>query len=235
MEQPQDLLGTPLATRRWRVSRSALYIQHGLEYEDWVRVGRQVAVVADSAAWWIGDWLNYGRQAYGRRYKAAIASTGLDYQTLRNYAWVASRFPVSRRRDRLSFGHYAELASLSDTAQDAWLSQCVTEGWTRSELRRRIRLERRRVSERPEPATPIPLTVAPQRHRRWASAAAAAGKPLEEWIAEIVDHAARDVLDHVAEHVLDVGAEHVLDVGAEDVLEVGAGTASEQRPALSAV
>lgn len=209
MQQPQDLLDAPLAARRWRVSRSALYIQHGLDYEDWVRVGHQVAVVADSAAWWIGDWLIYGRQAYGRRYKAAIASTGLDYQTLRNYAWVASRFPVSRRRDRLSFGHYAELASLSDAAQDAWLSRCVTEGWTRSELRRRIRLERKCDSDRPEAVTPIPLSVAPQRHQRWASAAAVAGKPLEEWIAEIVDHAAKDVLEHAAEDILDIAAEPV--------------------------
>jgi hypothetical protein len=204
MQQPHDLLDASSAARRWRVSRSALYIQHGLEYEDWVRVGRQVAVVADSAAWWIGDWLIYGRQAYGRRYKAAIASTGLDYQTLRNYAWVASRFPVSRRRDRLSFGHYAELASLSDEAQDAWISRCVSEGWTRSQLRRRIRLERKCISDRPEPVTPIPLSVAPQRHQRWATAAAVAGKPLAEWIAEIVDHAAGDVLDHAAEDVLDV-------------------------------
>ena len=209
MQQPQDLLDAPLAARTWRVSRSALYIQHGLDYEDWVRVGHQVAVVADSAAWWIGDWLIYGRQAYGRRYKAAIASTGLDYQTLRNYAWVASRFPVSRRRDRLSFGHYAELASLSDAAQDAWLSRCVSEGWTRSELRRRIRLERKRDPDRPEAVTPIPLSVAPLRHQRWATAAAVAGKPLDEWIAEIVDHAAKDVLEHAAEYILDIAAEPV--------------------------
>lgn len=193
MEPLHDLNGTPLrADRRWRVTRSALHIEPGLDFSDWVRVGRQVAVIADSAAWWIGDWLNFGRRSYGQRYKQAIAETGLEYQTLRNYAWVASRVAVSRRRDTLSFGHYAELASLSVEEQDAWLDRCVVEGWTRSELRRRLRLERQ--GERLE-LLPVPLTVAAERHQRWAAAAAFAGKPLGEWIEDVVDQAAASALD----------------------------------------
>lgn len=201
MERLDDLNGTPLrAGRRWRVAQSALYIEQGLAYADWVRLGRQVAIMADSAAWWIGDWLNFGRQSYGRRYKQAVAETGLDYQTLRNYAWVASRFPVSRRRDMLSFGHYAELASLSAEQQDAWLNRSVGERWTRCELRRRRRLERQCAGERPE-LTPIPLSIASVRRQRWANAAAVAGKPLQDWIEDIVDHAAEDVLAHAADGI----------------------------------
>jgi len=196
MEPLHDLNGTPLrADRRWRVTRSALHIEPGLDFSDWVRVGRQVAVIADSAAWWIGDWLNFGRRSYGQRYKQAIAETGLEYQTLRNYAWVASRVAVSRRWDTLSFGHCAEL---SVEEQDAWLDRCVVEGWTRSELRRRLRLERQRQRQRQRERLellPIALTVAAERHQRWAAAAAFAGKPLGEWIEDVVDQAAASALD----------------------------------------
>ena len=41
----------------------------------------------------------------------------LDYQTLRNYAWVARRFAMSRRRDTLSFGHHAEVPALPEPEQ----------------------------------------------------------------------------------------------------------------------
>lgn len=35
----------------------------------------------------------YGQAAYTGRYRDAIEQASLDYQTLRNYAWVARRFP----------------------------------------------------------------------------------------------------------------------------------------------
>jgi hypothetical protein len=107
-----DVRGVALPERRgWRATRSALYLRTGRHYDDWVHVGRDVTTVADSAAWWLGDWLMFGRESYCQRYQAAVASTEFDYQTLRNYAWVASRFSMSRRRDMLSFGHHAELAA----------------------------------------------------------------------------------------------------------------------------
>ena len=85
-------------------------------------------MVAGSCAWWIGDWLLFGQQAYGQRYKAAAEETGFDYQTLRNYAWVASRFELSRRRDSLSFQHHAEVCALSNEQQEAWLDLASERG-----------------------------------------------------------------------------------------------------------
>jgi hypothetical protein len=40
-----------------------------------------------------------------------------------NYAWVARRFAMSRRRDTLSFGHHAEVAALPEPEQDFWLRE----------------------------------------------------------------------------------------------------------------
>jgi hypothetical protein len=179
----------------WRITRRALYLDAELAFDEWVRVGGKVAVVSDSSAWWVGDWLNFGRACYRGRYKTALALTSLDYQTLRNYAWVASRFAPSRRRDTISFGHYAELASLSEEDQDGWLAQCAAEQWSRAELRRRLRAGGQ-IAEDSSRASSIALTltVYPDRLRRWEVAADLHGAQLEEWIGSALDHAAADVL-----------------------------------------
>jgi hypothetical protein len=87
-------------------------------FQKWLEVGRRVRIHEDASRWWLGDWLNYGKRMYGRRYKRGVELTGLDYQTLRNYAMVARRFEMSRRRDKLSFQHHAELCALSNEVQD---------------------------------------------------------------------------------------------------------------------
>ena len=92
-----------------------------LPFEAWSAIGARIARHSSATTWWLGDWLIYGQDKYGRRYKEAIAATGLDYQTLRNYAMVARRFEVSRRRDGLTFHHHAEVCALSDADQDRWL------------------------------------------------------------------------------------------------------------------
>jgi hypothetical protein len=80
----------------------------------------------------------YGESAYTGRYREAIEKTSLDYQTLRNYAWVARRFPMSRRRDTLSFGHHAEVAALQGPEQDYWLRKAEELRWSRNQLRREV-------------------------------------------------------------------------------------------------
>lgn len=88
--------------------------------------------------------------------KAAVEQTALVYQTLRNYAWVARRFPVSRRRDSLSFGHHAETAALPEPEQDFWLRKAAEQHWSRNQLRREIRASLR------ERRTAIALPMAGQ-------------------------------------------------------------------------
>ena len=95
-----------------------LRLPASLSFERWQALGRRIGSITNASSWWLGDWALYGEGSYGEKYKQAIAVTGLDYQTLRNYAWVAGRFDLSRRRDKLSFGHHAELAALPEHEQD---------------------------------------------------------------------------------------------------------------------
>jgi hypothetical protein len=187
-------VGTALPRGRgWRSTRTALHLDLELTYDDWASLGSRVAAVSGSCAWWIGDWLVFGRHVYGNRYRAAAEQTGLDYQTLRNYAWVAGRFVPSRRQDKLSFGHHLEVASFCEDDQDAWLRRALVEGWSRNELRRQVRAARARASDTPLRIS-IALQIPPERRERWAEAADAAGRDLASWIEDVVDRAAEDAL-----------------------------------------
>ncbi len=181
-----------LFSPRSRATRLGLTIKDDLPFESWTRIGMQVGTLADASAWWIGDWLIYGQKTYPDRYRSAIAATGFGYQTLRNYAWVASRFPLYRRRDSLSFGHHAELASLAEEEQELWLTRASSARWSRNELRSRLRNAGRPESE----ALPVAIAIQLEelRHERWQAAAIAQGRPLAAWITDVVDAAAEAAL-----------------------------------------
>jgi hypothetical protein len=195
---------TEVATMRSRsvltgplTRRTSLSIPPGMSLDAWRRVGRQIFVVADSSAWWLGDWLIYGRSQYPDRYQRAIAETSLDYQTLRNYAWVARQFSVARRRESLSFQHHAELASLTVAEQDLWLDRAQHFGWSRNALRQQVRASRNAVRASPAatPVTDITVRVVPDRSRRWEEAAATAQQDLLAWMTAVLDDAATSTLD----------------------------------------
>ncbi len=121
----------------------------GALYAEWEQLGRQLLSVANSSAWWVGDWLLFGQRVYADRYERAIVRTGFDYQTLRNYAWVAASIEPPRRQDALSHSHHAEVASLEPEDQDAWLRRALVNGWSRNRLRAELRQDRGRVGEAP--------------------------------------------------------------------------------------
>lgn len=121
------------------LSRSGLTFPPSLSQSAWEGIGEQLAQVSNSSAWWLADWLIYGETAYSGRYRNAVARTGLDYQTLRNYAWVARRFDQGRRRENLSLAHHAEVARLSPPEQDYWLRKAEQGEWSRNRLRKEVR------------------------------------------------------------------------------------------------
>jgi hypothetical protein len=161
-----------------------------LPFETWLELGSRLGVYANATSWWLGDWLAFGQMKYGRRYKEALAATGLDYQTLRNYAMVARRFEPSRRRDDLSFQHHAEVCALPDDDQDRWLRAAAAGRWSRNELRRRLRAdEGRQVCDEV-----FRLAVAHGQAERWREAARRSDRAVEAWVVRVLDDTASSVL-----------------------------------------
>jgi hypothetical protein len=178
--------------------RSGLSLPDDLSMDRWRRVGEQIFVVVDSSSWWLGDWLVFGENKFPDRYKQVIETTSLDYQTLRNYAWVARKFPIHRRREKLSFQHHVEVARLPEDQQDAWLERAEQAGWSRNQLRRRLRLSRDGGQVNGGHAgigVELSVNVSAERRQRWQQAAENAGVSLVDWVVVVVDRAAEGVLD----------------------------------------
>jgi hypothetical protein len=186
-----------------KMTARGLHIREGISFDTWAGVGRRIAEISHASAWCLGDWLVYGQDAYGHRYKVAIEATALDYQTLRNYAWVARRFRMSRRRAALSLQHHAEVAALPESAQDLWLGRAERYRWSRNELRRRVSTDRqfeRSSGSRTQPCSggariTCRLRVTADRAHRWNQAASVSEQTLDDWVSSVADAAASAILD----------------------------------------
>jgi hypothetical protein len=172
-----------------------LQIPKDLAFEDWERAGHRLSHIVDSSAWWLGDWLVFGKKNYSDRYQRAIRAVGLQYQTLRNYAWVARRFDLGRRRSKLTFQHHAEVASLLVDEQDRLLEEAEREMWTTKQLRKAIRELRLGETEKPAvAAVSSRIEVPSSRLGMWRRAADQQGVEFDRWVWSILDQAAEDVL-----------------------------------------
>jgi hypothetical protein len=172
-----------------------LELSADIEFDAWAALGARIARMTSACAWCLGDWLVFGERAYAQRYKTALEATSLDYQTLRNYAWVARTFALSRRRDTLSFQHHAEVAALPEPQQDLWLMRAERFQWSRNELRRQLRAMRR-LEEGLDggEAVVLRVPVTSDREQRWRRAAAARDERLADWLSCAADAAADSVL-----------------------------------------
>jgi hypothetical protein len=175
--------------------RTALSLPENLPLDSWKQIGEQIHIISDASAWWIGDWLRFGRDKYPDRYKRAIGETALEYQTLRNYAWVAGRFDASRRRDGLSFQHHLEVAALPQDQQDLWLERAEQSGWSRNDLRAELRCYRDDpAATQSLPMAAVQLRIPAERRQLWQDAAARADLELQEWMSAALDLAAKTEL-----------------------------------------
>lgn len=172
--------------------RTSLLLDEGLAFEDWSRIGTQLSCTQDSSTWWLGDWLVYGQARYPERYRRVIDSTAFDYQTLRNYAWVANRVSPSRRRARLSFQHHAEVAPLAGPEQEHWLTLAEENSWSRNRLRAELKNARSRADGRAPAEAPegVRLRLGNEHLTRWEQAASQAGQELLQWVTGHLDQAA---------------------------------------------
>ncbi|ROP31312.1 LmbU family transcriptional regulator [Couchioplanes caeruleus] len=216
---PRDLV-VSFVGKQATVRKSGMVFPKNLSERSWEQIGSSLRELSNSSAWWLADWLIFGEAAYGwRRYREAIERTGLDYQTLRNYAWVARRFEEHRRRDSLSFAHHAELARLAPAEQDYWLRKAEQQKWSRNELRKAVRAS---LAERSQEAVPavadgeqfkgvpqLAESAGAEKRRRsttkltielsasqldcYSKVAAAHGLSVDAWVTQVLDAADRRV------------------------------------------
>ncbi|WP_254706703.1 LmbU family transcriptional regulator [Streptomyces lunaelactis] len=183
-EKPENMATCGQAMKR----RTSLSIPPGIPIGAWRNLGQHIHSISSSSAWWLGDWLLYGQEEYPSRYKHAVAQTSLDYQTLRNYAWVARRFESPQRVSGLSFQHHAEVAGLAADERSGLLKRALELGWSRNELRRQVKA-RKELAGVADGKVPARLKMRPNddQRQRWQEAAEHEAVDLLAWITKILD------------------------------------------------
>ena len=119
----------------------ALSFPENMPFEQWAAFGAKFFRRADDMlTWYAGDWLAFGSDAYAYddKFTLAIEATGLDYHTLRRYAWVSKAITVERRRSNLSWSIHNEVAKLDAVSQAHWLEQAARLALSARELRESI-------------------------------------------------------------------------------------------------
>lgn len=105
-----------------------------LPYETWEKIMTGLFQTEQSLKWVIGDGLNFGERRYGEMYAQAIEMTGLDYQTLANYKYVARNVPPHNRNLNLYWTAHKIVASLDDDLQEYWLTVAEENSWSTRQL-----------------------------------------------------------------------------------------------------
>jgi hypothetical protein len=129
------------------LSKVAWIAQEDLPHSDWLATGRRFGTFGRCSQWWIGDWIRYGTSRWGAKYTDAARATGYDVASLRNMAWVASRFDLSLRDETLSWSHHVLLAPLEPEEQRVWLRRASEERLSVTDLRIELRGARREESK----------------------------------------------------------------------------------------
>lgn len=111
-------------------------LHDNVSFEEWQNCGAWIKRTNGSVQFWLGDWINYGEKTYGEKYAQAIDVTEMEYQSLRDVAYVARNVDLSRRRDNLSFDHHREIASLEPELQEKLLDMAEKEDIKSKEFRK---------------------------------------------------------------------------------------------------
>src|SRR5579883_1569079 len=109
-----------------------LDISPGIDEGEWMNIGRALASVCQAAYWWVGDWIQYGFQTYGKQhtYDLAMQATGYTRTKLYECAYIAKKFPPERRCGALTFFHHQCVASYPAPVADKVLADAAEIGLT---------------------------------------------------------------------------------------------------------
>ena len=128
---------------KFTLTRCGIDFHGDLSFEEWEKIGEKLGDAERSIGLMIGDWINYAENKWGEKYNEAIACTGLEYQTLANYAYVARKVQFSYRYENLTFKHHYTVAKLKDPEeQKYWLDQAAKHDLGVDRLRKSINFGR---------------------------------------------------------------------------------------------
>lgn len=166
---------------------TGLELREGLSKQEWLEVGRDVGTDASVSSLRVGDWLVYSENFGDEkgRYLQAEELTGFKRETLYNLASVCQRVPISRRREGLTFGHYAAVAALDEVDQVRLIGSAAEGSWTVARLR-----EEASKAQVANELIELNLDGVPRRIAdQWTEEAKAADQPIWQYLQDQVEYA----------------------------------------------
>lgn len=127
-----------------RFNPASLSLPAGMSEDEWQQAGQKVVAVCESAAWWVGDWMNYGTQTFGRSraLDLGVQATGYTRGTLCTYASVASRVPPEQRVAGVSFGKHEAVMTLQPEDRIKLLTEAQELGLNENQILELVREEK---------------------------------------------------------------------------------------------
>jgi hypothetical protein len=107
----------------------------------------------------------YGHQKFGEMQAEVQDITNLSYDSLADAKWIAKEFIVSRRREKLAWGHHREVAGLPQELREKLLDAAEGENLRRWQLRARVREAKFDLEQQKEKARLASMTPE-ERERR---------------------------------------------------------------------
>lgn len=132
------------------LTRTGLVLPNTITYERYEALGALLGEMHQVVQWACGDWLIAGEALFSEQESQASEIMNLSEESRKQYAWVAKKIPIEKRRRELSWGHHRAVASMKDERErDELLDQAVANRWTTRELEEHKRNPP--VGELPEP------------------------------------------------------------------------------------
>lgn len=122
----------------FKITSVGLEVETSTTVDEWWRVGKAIFKIETASQWLIGDWIRYGEARFNKSIYEVAELLKRDPKTLQNWSWVCSKFPISRRREKLFFSHHEAVAKRPVEQQDLILDAAAAEGWSLREMRQQI-------------------------------------------------------------------------------------------------
>ena len=181
---------------KFSITTTGIEFHEELSFDEWNGLGQKLAPLGKSIGFIIGDWINYGNGRYGEKYDEALKRTGMTYETLMNFSYVARKVEISLRNEILDFNHHYVVAKLkSPEEKQYWLDMARKHNLTVRRLRKSINFGRLATEEEvqgdPADRGYVTYLALLNRLRRWWKREV--GKaPVDEWDEERREGLKRD-------------------------------------------
>ena len=181
---------------KFSITPTGIQFNEDLSFDEWDALGQKLAPVGKSIGFIIGDWINYGEGRYGEKYDDALGRTGLAYQTLMNYSYVARKVEISLRKENLDLHHHLVVAKLKTSEEkEFWLDMAQKHKLGIRRLRKSINFGRLATEEevQGDPADKGVITHLALINRliRWWKQTTA-DDPVDQWDEEQRENVKRD-------------------------------------------